>query len=96
MNIIDATALPMFDCFTDGPSTFTYQAIPNRIPLNQMNPKLAALKGKALYFAKASSLPEFDHVDGGSDDLMNRILWYAAKGKKTYPVKLTGKDDDDK
>jgi len=94
MNIIDATALPMFNCFSERPSTYTYQALPNRIPLNQINPKLTSLKGKALYYAKASSLPEFDHVDGGRDDLLNRILWYAAKGKKTYPAKLMGKDDD--
>jgi len=94
MNIIDATALPMFDCFTERLSNFTYQAVPNRIAIDQINPKLAALKGKALYYAKASLLPAFDHVDGGKDDLMNRILWYAAKGKKTYPVKLTGKSDD--
>jgi hypothetical protein len=94
MNIIDATASPMFDCFTDTSSTFTYQAVPNRIALNQISPKLTALKGKALYYAKASLRPEFDHIDGGNDDLLNRILWYAAKGKKSYPAKLTGKDDD--
>ena len=94
MNIIDATALPMFDCFTERSSDITYQAIPNRIALNQINPKLASLKGKALYYAKASLLPEFDHVDGGKDDLLNRILWYAAKGKKDYPAKLAGKDND--
>ena len=96
MNIIDATALPMFDCFSDRPSAYTYQAVPNKIRLNQINPGLTTLKGKSLYFAKASLRPEFDHVDGGSDDLLNRILWYAAKGNKTYPAKLTGKDDDDK
>ncbi|HEY8781835.1 MAG TPA: bifunctional YncE family protein/alkaline phosphatase family protein [Mucilaginibacter sp.] len=94
MNIIDATALPMFDCFSGKPSNYTYKATPNRIALNQINPKLAALKGKALRYAKASLLPEFDHVDGGRDELLNRILWYAAKGKRAYPVKLTGKDDD--
>lgn len=94
MNIIDATALPMYDCFSDRPSGYTYQALPNRIPLNTMNLKLSMLNGKALYYAKASLRPEFDHVDGGSDDLLNRILWYAAKGKKVYPAKLTGKDDD--
>jgi DNA-binding beta-propeller fold protein YncE len=95
MNIIDATALPMFNCFGSKPSPYTYKAVPNRIPLNNINPKLTALKGKALYYAKASMKPEFDHIDGGSDDLLNRILWHAAKGNKTYPAKLTGKDDDD-
>ncbi|BAU53798.1 bifunctional YncE family protein/alkaline phosphatase family protein [Mucilaginibacter gotjawali] len=94
MNIIDATALPMFNCFTDQPSNFTYQAVPNHIALDQINPKLAVLNGKALYFARASLRPEFDHVDGGKDDLLNRILWYAAKGKQAYPARLTGKDDD--
>jgi len=94
MNIIDATALPMFNCFSDKPSDFPYQAVPNRIKINQINPKLAVLKGEALYYAKASSLPVFDHVDGGRDDLMNHILWFAAKGKKVYPQKLSGKDDD--
>jgi hypothetical protein len=96
MNVIDATALPMFDCFTLRPSNYTYHAVANQIPLDRISPKLSSLKGKALYYAKASLLPEFDHVDGGRDDLMNRILWYAAKGKKAYPAKLAGKDDDDK
>ena len=96
MNIIDATALPMFDCFSERPSDFTYNALPNRIQLNQLNPGLSVLKGKALYYARASSLPEFDHLDGGRDDLLNRILWYAARGKKAYPAKFSGKDDDDK
>ncbi len=95
MNIIDATALPMYDCFAARPSDYKYTKVPSHIPLNTMNPKLTALKGKSLYFAKASLRPEFDHVDGGSDDLLNRILWHAAKGKKSYPEKLTGKDDDD-
>jgi DNA-binding beta-propeller fold protein YncE len=94
MNIIDATALPMFNCFSNRPSEYIYQAVPNRIEINQINPKLTALKGKTLYYAKASSRPEFDYVDGGSDDLLNHILWYAAKGNKAYPSKQAGKDDD--
>jgi hypothetical protein len=86
----------MFDCFTERPSNYTYHSVASQIRLDRLSPKLSVLKGKALYYAKASSLPEFDHVDGGRDDLMNRILWYAAKGKKAYPAKLAGKDDDDK
>lgn len=95
MNIVDATALPMFDCFTNKPSDYAYTVLQNQIPLNDINPGLSKLKGRALYFAKASALPEFDHVDGGRDNLLNQILWYAAKGKKTYPAKLAGKDHDD-
>ena len=94
MNIMDATALPMFDCFSTHPTAFTFTALKNQTPLNDINPGTSSLKGKALFYAKASSLPEFDHVDGGRDDLMNRILWFAAKGKKAYPAKLAGKDND--
>ena len=28
------------------------------------------------------------------DDLLNQILWYAANGKKAYPGKTGGKDND--
>ena len=94
MNIIDATALPMFDCFTNKPSNYTYQVVKNKIPLNKLSPKLSSLKGAALHYAQQSSKPEYDHIDGGNDDVMNRILWFAAKGKKTYPAKLAGKDTD--
>ncbi|EHQ30535.1 bifunctional YncE family protein/alkaline phosphatase family protein [Mucilaginibacter paludis] len=95
MNIIDATALPMFDCFTNKPAAYVYQHLDNRIPINTMNPKLSMLKGAALHYAIQSSRPEYDHIDGGNDDVLNRILWFAAKGKKPYPAKLAGKDADD-
>jgi hypothetical protein len=95
MNIVDATALPMFNCFTDRPNFDSYTALQNRIVLKNINPGLSKLKGKDLYYAKASMLPEFDHVDAGRDDLLNRILWNAAKGKKAYPAKLAGKDNYD-
>jgi hypothetical protein len=87
MNVIDATALPMFDCFTKALATYNYNYLPNQIPLNEMNKSVSKLKGKSLYYAKVSLRPEFDHVDGGNDDMMNRMLWYAAKGGLLYPGK---------
>ncbi len=95
MNTIDATALPMFTCFTNRPADFRYKALPNQIPLNEMNPKLSMLKGMELFYAKQSMRPEFDHIDGGNDDMMNKIIWHAGKGAKPYPAKLAGKAGDD-
>jgi hypothetical protein len=97
MNIQDAIANPMTDCFTTVPDKTPYKALPNNIPLDEMNPQLISLKGKALYFAKKSMLPEFDGVDSGNDDLLNRILWFAAKGSTPYPEKYAGavRQDDD-
>jgi len=96
MNIMDATAIPMFNCFTNKPSDYTYQCVNNKVSITDISPRLVAIKGKELYYAKMSLRPEFDHIDGGNDDLMNRILWFAAKGKKDYPAKLAGKDEDGK
>ncbi len=89
MNIIDATALPMFNCFTDKPFKFQYKAVLNKIPLNEMNPGLSSLKGRELHYAKMSLKPEFDFIDNGNDDLMNRILWHYSKGNKSYPLEIS-------
>ncbi len=96
MNVIDATALPMFDCFTDKPDfTFAYKYLPNRINLAQMNPSPTGMKGPALRFANQSIRHGFYLIDRGHDDLLNRILWFTAKGKKRYPAELAGAEDDD-
>jgi YVTN family beta-propeller protein len=96
MNIVDATAMPMFDCFVSTPDNSTYTALPNKIPLDEMNPELSDLSGKALYFAKKSMNPEFTHVDRGNDQLLNRIIWFAVRGKESYPKAFSdGEEDDD-
>jgi hypothetical protein len=89
MNVVDATALPMWECFgvqrTDSGARAPYTYVPNRIPLNRMNKGMAGLTGKAAYYARLSATRAFKDVDGGEDDLMNRILWFAAKGEEAYP-----------
>jgi hypothetical protein len=94
MNIQDAIANPMTDCFTSEPDKSHFQALPNNIPLDEMNPQLTSLSGKALHFARKSLLPEFDGIDSGNDDLLNRILWFAAKGNLPYPSKYAGAESD--
>ncbi len=95
MNVVDATAMPMFDCFGSTPDTSVYHTLPNVIPLDEMNPGLHSLHGKALHYAKKSMDPQFMHVDRGNDQLLNRILWYAVKGKERYPKELTGGEDEE-
>lgn len=95
MNLMDATALPMFDCFENTPNLKPFNFIENKIPLNEMNPDLSKLKGKALSYAKESMRPEYDHIDSGIDDVLNRIIWHSIKGKKKYPAALAGQDTDD-
>jgi YVTN family beta-propeller protein len=94
MNIQDAIANPMSDCFGSKPDKTPYIALPNIIPLNEMNPQLSTLSGRALHFARKSHQPEFDGIDSGNDDLLNRILWYSAKGDVPYPSKYAGAVSD--
>jgi hypothetical protein len=85
MTVIDATALPMYECFGDQREDYHYQILPNIIPLDLMNKPVTQLKGKAKYYAKLSAEKAFKEVDGGDDNTMNRILWFNAKGDEKYP-----------
>jgi YVTN family beta-propeller protein len=90
MNMIDATSRLMIDCFQKNKRTLTYSALPNNIPLDQMNTPIHALKGRSKRFAELSRDEVFNEVDGGKDDMMNRILWeYAHKGVP-YPTNSKG------
>ncbi len=94
MNIQDALAPPMFDCFTGNKDLTGYHSVLNQIRLNEMNPPLTGLRGKQLKFAKLSLEPQFDHIDSGDDDLLNRILWFAARQNIPYPSKFAGENED--
>jgi YVTN family beta-propeller protein len=98
MNIQDAIASPMTNCFGSASDLTPYKALPGNIPIDEMTAPVTSLTGKALHFAKLSMLPEFDGVDSGNDDTLNRILWFAAKGNTPYPSKYagSGNDQDDK
>ena len=85
MNVIDATALPMFDCFADTPDATPYAALPNRVALDEMNKPLSSLRGRALKYAKASAEEAEEGIDTGEDALNNQILWFWAKGNAPYP-----------
>jgi hypothetical protein len=96
MNIIDATASPMFDCFSQKmDTTYTFIHKKNLIALDEMNKPLDKLKGASLKHAQQSLEYAFNRIDRGHDDMLNRILWFSAKGKKPYPAHLSGKSDDD-
>lgn len=96
MNIIDATASPMFDCFTDKPdNNFVFVAQKNQIPLDEMNKPAEKQKGASLKFTNQSIKYAFDLIDRGHDDILNRILWFSAKGNKPYPVKMAGSDNEE-
>jgi hypothetical protein len=80
MNQFDMAAEPMSNCFTSNPDFSPYEALPNNIPLDQLNPPLVALSGDQLYWARKSLEQDLDDVDRIDEDTFNRILWHAVKG----------------
>ena len=98
MNQMDATATPMFDCFTNTPDFTAFDAVTNQVPLDEMNPEPkkisdAQLRKDAIVSAK---LP-LEKEDQCPEDVFNRILWRAVKGPQIpYPlwaVKVVNDDD---
>ncbi|HTX20628.1 MAG TPA: beta-propeller fold lactonase family protein [Candidatus Aquilonibacter sp.] len=98
MNQMDATATPMFDCFTNAPDFTAFNAVTNQVPLDEMNPPAREIKDAQLRKdAMVSAKLPLDKEDQCPEDLFNHILWRAMKGPQVpYPnwaVKVM--DDDD-
>jgi hypothetical protein len=99
MNVFDASATPMFDCFTDEPDVTPFTALPANVPLDEMNPNPAAIADPQLCAdAIASGELDLSQMDRAPEDLFNRILWRAMRGTGVpYPewAITPGADDDD-
>jgi hypothetical protein len=99
MNVFDASATPMSDCFTEDPDLTPFTALPNEVALDEMNPEPAAIADPVLRRdAEVSATLDFDRVDRAPEDVLNRILWRAMRGSQApYPewAITSGADDDD-
>jgi hypothetical protein len=91
MNQLDLSATPMRACFQDVPDLTPYACLPNRVKLDEMNPPLKKLTGRARYWAERSLKLNFTEGDAADEDTLNRILWHALKGYDTpYPERYAG------
>jgi YVTN family beta-propeller protein len=99
MNQFDATATPMVDCFTATPDFRPFDAVPNDVRLDTLNPPKDKIADPLLRRQAAQSARlDFRRVDACPEDVLNRILWHAVKGSAApYPswaVTLVDDDDD--
>ena len=98
MNQLDASATPMFDCFTDKPDFTPFTAVTNNVPLDQMNPDPKKVTDLLLRKnAYASARLPLEEPDKCPEDQFNRILWHAMKGSQApYPEwAITVHEDED-
>ena len=88
MNQFDASATPMFDCFQETADFTPFDAVPNTVPLDQMNPGSVAILDPLLkQHAEWSDAMDFERVDRAPEDRLNRVLWHAMKGSQApYPA----------
>ncbi len=88
MNQFDASATPMFECFTATPNFRPFEAVLNIIPLSEMNPPAKTVKDPVLRRdAALSARLNFRTADACPEDALNRILWHAVKGSAApYPL----------
>jgi YVTN family beta-propeller protein len=98
MNQFDATATLMFDCFTEEPDFRPFMAVPNKIPLDELNPEPKKvtdnlLKKNAIISARLN----FKRIDACPETVLNRIIWHSVRGSaEPYPEwAVTFAQDDD-
>jgi len=94
MNQFDATATPMFDCFTNKPDFAPFSAMTNNVPLDEMNSALKKLFGAQRQDAVVSARLPLDQPDQCDENVLNRILWRATMGTP-YPAWAVKVVDDD-
>jgi hypothetical protein len=97
MNQMDATATPMFDCFTDTADLTPFDSVTNNVPLDEINPSPKKISDPLLRKDAyvSASLP-LRLPDQCPEDALNQILWRAAKGSQVpYPLWAVKVVDDD-
>lgn len=96
MNQFDATATPMFDCFTNQPDFTAFTALTNNVPLDEMNPPVKKIRDVQLRRdALASAKLPMSQPDQCNEDVLNRILWRATMVAQPYPAWAVKVVDED-
>jgi len=97
MNQMDATATPMFDCFTSTPDLRPFDSMTNNVPLDQMNPQPKKISDSRLRKdAYISARLPLSKPDQCPDALLNQILWRAMNGpREPYPAWAVSTEKED-
>jgi YVTN family beta-propeller protein len=95
LNQMDLAAPALRNCFQDHADTRPFSARPNQVPLDEMNPPLAALSGAELFWARKSAELPLDDVDGADEETLNRIVWHSTRGYDMPYPRIIRADDDE-
>lgn len=85
MTRFDRTANPLRELFTDKPDFTPFTHIPNRIPLDEMNPPARALKGEARRLAEACDRLNWTDVDRADAEVVSKAVWRSVRPNQPFP-----------
>jgi hypothetical protein len=81
-------ARPMTSIFTADASLEPYEHLTPKVAVDEMNPQLQGLRGRQLWAAQQSAAMNWRDLDDAPQDVLNRILWWDAKGYDVpYPAR---------
>lgn len=97
MNRFDRTATPMTACFTTERDDRPFEHLKNRVPLDELNPPLANLKGVQKQLAQACLKLDWSDVDRADATTLARSVWSIARPGTPFPWRAfhPAKDVDD-
>ncbi len=96
MNQFDATATPMFDCFTNTPDFTAFDAVTNNVPLDELNSAPKKISSSQLRKdAYVSARLPLALPDQCPENVLNQILWRATMGDRPYPDWAVKQVDED-
>jgi DNA-binding beta-propeller fold protein YncE len=98
MNRFDRTATPMTACFTPTPNLTPFTHLPNRVPLDEMNPTRTALRGEARRLADACAALDWNDVDRADPETVSRAIWISQFPDRPFPLAHyhpTAEDDEE-
>jgi YVTN family beta-propeller protein len=87
LTLFDYFATTMNAAFSATPDLAPYTVVPNRIPLDEMNPNLSSLNDLPRKFALWSTAMDFSVPDRIDENRLNRVLWFATHGNARYPAR---------
>ena len=88
MNQRDLVATPMTTAFTDSPDLTPFTAVPNQVPLDDMNPAQSATHLRQAWIQESAKLfaPRPLRPDAGDENLTKRAIWYSSFDfKRPFP-----------
>jgi YVTN family beta-propeller protein len=77
------SARPMSSIFETAAAPAVYRALTPKVALDEMNPPLRSLSGRPLWAARQSLAMNFRDLDDVPHEVLNRILWWDARGYTT-------------